>query len=487
MSTPFDVLSDEDRDRLRERDHPQWTTPMLAVLADEPFSDPDWLYERKLDGERSLAFRNGDELRLRSRNRKDQYTSYPEIAEALARQPAEDFVVDGEVVAFEGDVTSFSRLQKRMQLEDPEEARATGIAVYYYAFDILHLDGRDTSKLPLRHRKTLLKEALDFEDPVRFLTHRNEEGEAFLEEACRKGWEGVIAKKADGPYRHSRSRDWLKLKCVSQQEFVIGGWTDPEGERIGFGALLIGYYDDGDLIYAGKVGTRGEIEASTRRHRRHTATELAYRGRRVMVDAGEDWLGHLDEVAPHAIVVTHAHPDHAFGLKDGAPCPVYAPEEVWDEIGDYAIESRHQVGKRRARTIEGMTFEAFPVEHSTRAPAVGYRVSAGVITVFYAPDLVYIEDRADALRGADVYIGDGATLTRSFVRKRGDRLIGHTPVRTQLTWCRKEGVPRAIITHCGSEIVEGDERTLGAKLRAMAKERGVEAEIAHDGMEVVLR
>jgi phosphoribosyl 1,2-cyclic phosphodiesterase len=237
------------------------------------------------------------------------------------------------------------------------------------------------------------------------------------------------------------------------------------------------------------LGTRGEIEARTRRHRMHTSLEVSYLGRRVMIDAGEDWLGELDDVNPRAIVVTHAHPDHAFGLKEGAPCPVWAPDVVWEEIDDYPIpdEQRHVIEPREPVEIEGITFEAFGVEHSIRAPAVGYRITAGEVTVWYAPDLVYIEERAEALQGCSVYIGDGATLTQSFVRKRGETLIGHTPVRTQLTWCRKEGVPRAIITHCGSEIVEGDERTLGAELRAMADERGVEAEFAHDGMEVVLR
>lgn len=237
------------------------------------------------------------------------------------------------------------------------------------------------------------------------------------------------------------------------------------------------------------LGTRGEIDARTRRHRMHTSLEVSYEGRRVMVDAGEDWLGELDDLNPHAIVVTHAHPDHAWGLKDGAPCPVWATDVAWEEMADYAIprEDRHVVEPRTPLEVEGITFEAFPVEHSIRAPAVGYRIRAGRVTVWYAPDLVYIEDRAAALQGCKLYIGDGATLTRSFVRKRGDALIGHTPVRTQLTWCQKEGVPRAIITHCGSEIVEGDERTLGAELRAMADERGVEAELAHDGMEVVLR
>lgn len=237
------------------------------------------------------------------------------------------------------------------------------------------------------------------------------------------------------------------------------------------------------------LGTRGEIEARTRRHRMHTSLEVGYRRRRVMVDAGADWLGELDDVAPHAIVVTHAHPDHAWGLEQGAPCPVWAPDVVWDEIDDYPIpdEDRHVIEPRAPVEIEGITFEAFPVEHSIRAPAVGYRVTAGRVTVWYAPDLVYIQDRAEALDGCKVYIGDGATLTRSFVRRRGDTLIGHTPVRTQLTWCRKEGVPRAVITHCGPEIVEGDERTLGAELRAMAGERGVEARFAYDGLELVLR
>ena len=221
----------------------------------------------------------------------------------------------------------------------------------------------------------------------------------------------------------------------------------------------------------------------------HTSLEVAYYGRRVMIDAGEDWLGELDGVSPHAIVITHAHPDHAFGLREGAPCPVWATDVAWEEMADYAIPDgdRHIIAPREPVEIEGIEFEAFPVEHSIRAPAVGYRITAGAVTVWYAPDLVYIEDREEALAGCRLYIGDGATMIQSFVRRRGEALIGHTPVRTQLTWCRKEGVPRAIISHCGAEIVEGDERTLGAELREMAEERGVKAEFAYDGMEVVLR
>ncbi len=235
------------------------------------------------------------------------------------------------------------------------------------------------------------------------------------------------------------------------------------------------------------LGTRGYIDAHTRRHRRHSSLKVTYYGRSVAIDCGEDWLGLVDDWDVQAIVVTHAHPDHAWGLKEGAPCPVYATPASWAEMDDYAVQERRVLEPRHPATIEGITFEAFPVEHSTRAPAVGYRVTAGAVTIFYVPDVVWIRDRAGALSGASVYVGDGATVARSMVRKIEGSLIGHTPLRTQLTWCQKEGVPRAIFTHCGVEIVEGDERTLGAEIRRMADERGVEVEIAHDGLSLVLR
>ncbi len=239
------------------------------------------------------------------------------------------------------------------------------------------------------------------------------------------------------------------------------------------------------------LGTRGEIEARTRLHRMHTSLLVSYRGGRVMIDAGADWLEAVHELRPrpHAVVITHAHPDHAWGLEHGSPAPVWATAAAWEGMAEYAIPEadRRVVVAREPFEVRGIRFEAFPVEHSIRAPAVGYRITAGRVMVWYAPDLVYIEERAEALGGCRLYIGDGATMTQSFVRRRGKTLVGHTPVRTQLTWCAKEGVPRAVITHCGKQIVEGDERVLGAELRAMAEERGVEAEFARDGQEIVLR
>jgi bifunctional non-homologous end joining protein LigD len=238
---------------------------MLATLTERRFSDPDWIFERKLDGERCLAFRSPRELRLLSRNRLRIDGSYPEVAGALAGQDA-TFVIDGEIVAFQDGQTSFARLQQRMKIRAPAERLRAEVAVFYYVFDLLWLDGRDVRPLPLRERKRLLRVGLTWPEPVRLTPHRNREGEAFYEEACRKGWEGVIAKRADAPYASGRSKDWLKFKCGFEQELVIGGFTDPQGSRTGFGALLVGYYEGGRLRFAGKVGTgfdHGDLESMT--------------------------------------------------------------------------------------------------------------------------------------------------------------------------------------------------------------------------------
>lgn len=235
------------------------------------------------------------------------------------------------------------------------------------------------------------------------------------------------------------------------------------------------------------LGTRGYIDAATSRHRRHSALLVEYHRKRLLIDCGEDWLGRLSRIAPQAIFVTHAHPDHAWGLRNGADCPVYATREGWAGMADFPIAHRGTVLPREPHRVLEMTVEAFSVVHSLRAPAVGYRVEAGRTAIFYVPDVIDIHDRSAALRNIDLFIGDGATMTHSLVRRKEDKLFGHTTMRAQLGWCAENNVQRAIFTHCGSGIVTGDERKLGAKLRRMARERGVEAQLAHDGMELVLR
>lgn len=235
---------------------PDWVQPQLATLTKDRFSDEEWIFERKLDGERCLAFGRGGQVHLLTRNQKSANAAYPELAEALARQEAGDFIADGEVVSFDGGRTSFPRLQQRIHVGHPSAELIARAPVYYYLFDLMYCDGEDIRPRPLRERKELLRRQFTFDDPLRFTAHRNGDGEAYFRQACQDGWEGLIAKRAAAPYVSGRSKDWLKFKCESGQEFVIGGYTDARGTRTGFGALLLGYYDPGgQLVYAGKVGT----------------------------------------------------------------------------------------------------------------------------------------------------------------------------------------------------------------------------------------
>jgi bifunctional non-homologous end joining protein LigD len=236
---------------------PGWCDPELATLTRDRFSDPAWIFERKLDGERCLAFAGAGGVRLMTRNQHDISSTFPEVADALAAQRlGDDFVVDGEIVAFDRDQTKFERLQRRLGVIKPGADLLAQVPAYYYLFDVLYAGGRDVRPLPLTERKPILRGLLSFTGPLRFTEHRDTEGEAYYREACSKGWEGLVAKRADAPYRAGRTKDWLKFKCESGQEFVIGGFTDPQGSRTGFGALLLGYYDPGGrLVYAGKVGT----------------------------------------------------------------------------------------------------------------------------------------------------------------------------------------------------------------------------------------
>ena len=209
---------------------PEWVEPMAATLTQERFAAPEWIFERKLDGIRLLAFKNGKEVRLLSRNKLPQNASYPSVVEAIANLPAHDVILDGE---------------------------ATGVwgkqgKVAYHVFDILWLEGRDVTMLPLDERRALLKE-LPFRSPMQRVASL--EDPKPWEGACRDGWEGVIAKRRDSVYEHRRSKHWLKMKCEATQELVVGGFTDPQGSRVGLGALLVGYFEGDDFVFAGKVGT----------------------------------------------------------------------------------------------------------------------------------------------------------------------------------------------------------------------------------------
>lgn len=252
----IETLSQQERRQARRKKQPAFMKPMLAKLTHETFSDGSWIFERKLDGERCVAVSKHGSATLYSRNRKKLNATYPEIVDALNNQKETGYIVDGEVVTFDGSITSFKKLQDRMGIKNADEARQSKVKVHYYVFDVLFADRHDLCEVPLMGRKKILKKLLDYSSSsVRLISYRREEGEKYHREACKKGWEGIIAKKSDATYKHSRSGDWLKFKCVNEQELVIGGYTDPRGQRKGFGALMVGYYDSGDLRYAGKVGT----------------------------------------------------------------------------------------------------------------------------------------------------------------------------------------------------------------------------------------
>ena len=203
---------------------PDWLEPMAATLTQERFSGGDWLFERKFDGIRLLAYKRGSKVQLFSRNRLPQHL--PAVAAAVAKLPVDEAILDGEV-AWDG---------------------RSG----YHVFDILWLNGKPVTSLPIEERRALLK-ALPFRPPLRRVALLQDENP--WERASREGWEGVIAKRRGSPYEHRRSKHWLKMKCEASQELVVGGFTDPQGARVGLGALLVGYYAGEDFVFAGKIGT----------------------------------------------------------------------------------------------------------------------------------------------------------------------------------------------------------------------------------------
>jgi phosphoribosyl 1,2-cyclic phosphodiesterase len=207
-----------------------------------------------------------------------------------------------------------------------------------------------------------------------------------------------------------------------------------------------------------------------------------------MLDCGADWLRAVHRVTPAAIVATHAHPDHVDGLKRGVPCPVYAPAAVWRAIGTWPIRERYRLRTHVPTDIRGVVFETFPLDHSIIAPAAGYRISAGGVTVFYAPDVLRIRHRVDALEGVRLYIGDGATITRPIMRVERQKgiAVGHASITTQIEWCAKAGIPHVIFTHCGRAIVAGPPG-IETRISELGRARRIDTQIAHDGLSMILR
>lgn len=228
---------------------PDWLVPMAATLTQERFTGPDWIFERKLDGIRVLAYKDGADVRLWSRNRLPLTDGYPSIAAAVARLPLTTAILDGEATGAWG---------RPGRLD-------------YHVFDILWADGEDLTAEPLEARRARLA-ALPLAPPLRRVDALHDERP--WERACREGWEGVIAKRRGSRYEHRRSRDWLKMKCEATGHFVVGGFTDPQGSRVGLGALLVGYYDAGDLAFAGRIGTGFDTAMLVDLRRRLDALEI---------------------------------------------------------------------------------------------------------------------------------------------------------------------------------------------------------------------
>jgi len=246
----------------------RWYEPMAATLAPDarlPSDDGGWVFERKLDGVRVLAWVVDGEVTLLSRNRIHQEDVYPEVADGLAEAVAVDAVVDGEVVAYDEDgQTSFTRLQQRMHTHNEAKSRRSPVRVTFVAFDLLWVAGQDVRDLPRRDRKALLAQVVEPGGAIEMAEELEGPAEDLVAAARAAGWEGLIAKRVDSRYQGRRSRDWIKLKVVREQEMVVVGFTPPSGSgRVGLGALLLGYHDEGVLRYGGKVGT-GFTEAVLR-------------------------------------------------------------------------------------------------------------------------------------------------------------------------------------------------------------------------------
>src|SRR3990167_6219858 len=260
------------------------------------------------------------------------------------------------------------------------------------------------------------------------------------------------------------------------------------------------------------LGTKGYIEESSKAHKMHTSTLIAYKNTRILIDCGLDWLGKLDKIKkykPRAVLITHAHPDHSWGLKYGSSWPVYASKISWKLMNDYKIpqNKRHIVTAYKKFKIGDLEIELFPVQHSIKCPGNGYKIKGGKKIIFCSGDLIYIKERKKALKNVDCYIGEASTLSVPMIRKihpghperpqgvEGSKLLyGHAMIKAQITWCQKAGIPLALFTHCGKQIVEMGYKNAAQKLKELGlsrhsfnktkadQEKDMDVLLAYDGM-----
>ncbi len=256
-------LQPEALEKLTLDDFPGWKEPMLASPEDRPYERANWIYEPKLDGQRAIVYRRGGQVQMLSRNKLIITEQYPELVAALKEHGRGDFVADAEIVSFEGERASFEQMQKRMHVQKPSKELVEEAPVFMYLFDVTYYEGYDTTRLSQLERKQLLRGLVEYKDPLRYMEYQEGGGLELFQRSCASGQEGVIAKDGSAPYQRSRSKSWLKWKCVRQQEFVVGGFTLPTGGMRGFGALLVGYYPEGSekLQFVGGVGTGFSDEA----------------------------------------------------------------------------------------------------------------------------------------------------------------------------------------------------------------------------------
>lgn len=261
MKNIFAEITPEILKKRHKMAQPNFVPPMLATLTNNYFSKKDWIYEHKFDGVRCLAFKKNGTVTLFSRNKNSMNSTYPEIVTALEKQSADNFIIDGEIVARDKTgVSDFQLLQGRI---NRKKVTDKAVPITFCIFDCIYAEGYNLEHVPLLARKKILKALLRYNKIVTYSDHVIEKGVELFKKACKLKWEGVIAKKSDSTYVEKRSQNWLKFKCIMQQELVIGGYTEPQGARGYFGALLVGYYKNGKLIYAGKVGTGYSEETLT--------------------------------------------------------------------------------------------------------------------------------------------------------------------------------------------------------------------------------